>query len=144
MAELKTKENDADVFKFIESYANTEQKKKDSYELIKIIQEFTGHPPKMWGSSIIGFGKYHYKSDRSKQQGYWPLLGFSPRKTAMTLYVNASCEEQNTMLENLGKYTMGKSCIYIKKLSDIDLDILKKIMQSTIDFLEEKYGKIED
>lgn len=142
MAELKTKENDADVFEFIESYANTDQKKKDSIELIKIMQEFTGYPPKMWGSSIIGFGKYFYQSERSKQKGHWPLLGFSPRKTALTLYVNAGCEEQDNMLENLGKYKMGKSCIYVKKLSDINIDVLKEIMQSTIDFLEVKYGKI--
>lgn len=142
MAEIKTKQNQADVHEFINSYANSEQKRKDSFELLKIMQDFTGYEPKMWGASIIGFGKYHYKSEKSRQEGDWPLVGFSPRKSALTLYVNTGCEEPDNMIENLGKYKMGKSCIYIKKLSDIDIDVLKKIMQSTIKFLEEKYGRV--
>lgn len=142
MAEIKTKQNQADVHEFINSYANSEQKRKDSFELLKIMQDFTGYEPKMWGASIIGFGKYHYKSEKSRQEGDWPLVGFSPRKSALTLYVNTGCEEPDNMIENLGKYKMGKSCIYIKKLSDIDIDVLKEIMQSTIKFLEEKYGRV--
>ena len=85
MPEIKTKKTDANVFEFINNFANTEQKKKDSLELVKIMQDFTGHEPKMWGPSIIGFGMYHYKSERSSQQGDWPLVGFSPRKAAISL-----------------------------------------------------------
>lgn len=140
MAELKTKQHDADVFEFINTFANTEQKREDSFELVKLMQEFTGHPPKMWGSSIIGFGSYHYKSDRSRQEGDWPLVGFSPRKTAISLYVFTGNPEHEHLLDDLGKYKIGKACIYIKKLSDIDQDALKRLMRATIDFLEEKYG----
>ena len=87
MGELKTKQYDGDVFEFINPFANTEQKRKDSYELVEFMQKVTGYPPKMWGPSIIGFGSYHYKSKRSIQEGDWPLVGFSPRKAAISLYV---------------------------------------------------------
>ena len=140
MAEIKTKQTDADVHEFIHSFANTEQKKKDSFELLKLMQDVTGYEPKMWGPSIIGFGKYHYKSERSRQEGDWPLVGFSPRKAAMSLYVHCGCEGQDELLERLGKYKMGKSCIYVKKLSDINPEVLKQMMLSTIDFLQQKYG----
>lgn len=140
MGEIKTKQTDADVHEFIETFANTDQKKQDSFELLKLMQDFTGFEPKMWGPSIIGFGQYHYKSERSRQEGDWPLVGFSPRKAAISLYVHCGCEGQDNMLEGLGKYKMGKSCIYVKKLSDINQDVLKEMMQSTIDFLKVKYG----
>ena len=135
MAELKTKQTDADVTDFINTFADTEQKRKDSFELLKIMQDFTGFEPKMWGASIIGFGRYHYKSTRSTQEGDWPLVGFSPRKAAISLYVYSGLPEHAYLLENLGKYKMGKACIYVKKLSDIDQEVLKKMMQETIDFL---------
>lgn len=141
MAELKTKQNDADVIEFINTFVNTDQKRKDSFELVKLMQEITGHPPKMWGSSIIGFGKYHYKSDRSRQEGDWPLVSFSPRKAAISLYVFTGIPEHEYLLNDLGKYKMGKGCIYINKLSDIDQDALKRIIRATVDFLEEKYGR---
>jgi len=140
MVEIKTKQTEADVVEFINSFANTEQKKKDSFELLQLMQEFTGYKPKMWGASIIGFGKYHYKSERSRQEGDWPLVGFSPRKTAISLYVHCGCEGQDNLLKELGIFTMGKSCIYVKKLSDINKEILKEMMKSTIDFLKQKYG----
>ncbi len=140
MPEIKTKRTDADVLEFINSFANTEQKKKDSLELIKIMQEFTGHEPKMWGPSIIGFGKYHYKSERSTQQGDWPLVGFSPRKAAISLYIYTGMKKHEHLLKDLGKFKMGKACIYINKLSDINIDAMKKIMAASIEFLKEKYG----
>ncbi len=141
MAELKTKQHDGDVFEFITSFANTEQKRLDSFELVELMQKVTGHPPKMWGNSMIGFGSYHYKSDRSKQEGDWPLVAFSPRKAAISLYVYSGAPEHEYLLKDLGKYTIGKACIYVKRLSDIDLEALKRIMLATIDFLEEKYGR---
>lgn len=140
MAEIKTKQTDADVFAFIHAFANNQQKIDDSLELVKLMQDFTGYPPKMWGGSIIGFGQYHYKSDRSKQEGDWPLIGFSPRKAAISLYVYTGCAGQEELLKDLGKFTMGKACIYVKKLSDIDQETLKKLIRSTIDHLQKKYN----
>lgn len=139
MAELKTKQHDADVLEFIQAFADTEQKKNDSIALLRLMQDVTGYPPKMWGASIIGFGQYHYKSDRSRQEGDWLLVGFSPRKAAISLYVYSGCAGQEELLQDLGKFKMGKACIYIKKLSDIDQEVLKKLMKSTIDFLQTKY-----
>lgn len=141
MAEIKTKQTSADVDEFINTFADTEQKKKDSFELLKLMQDFTGYPPKMWGPSIIGFGSYHYKSDRSRQEGDWLLVGFSPRKSAISLYVYSGCPGQDELLKELGKFKMGKACIYVKKLSDINRETLKKMMRSTIDFLQSKYGR---
>ena len=138
MAELKTKQNSANVIDFINEFADNEQKRKDSFELIKLMQDFTGFEPKMWGPSIIGFGSYHYKSERSRQEGDWPLVGFSPRKAAISLYVYAATKEHEYLLEGLGKYKMGKACIYIKKLSDINQEALKKLMKVTIDYLQSK------
>jgi hypothetical protein len=140
MGELKTKQNDADVHEFINSAADTEQKRKDSFEILKLMQDFTGYVPKMWGASIIGFGSYHYKSERSRQEGDWPLVGFSPRKSAISLYVYTGCSGQEDLLKELGKFKMGKSCIYIKKLSDINQDALKRLMKTTIEFLQSKHS----
>lgn len=139
MAELKTKQNDAGVHEFINSFADTEQKRKDSFEILKLMQDLTGHEPKMWGGSIIGFGQYHYKSERSRQEGDWPLVGFSPRKAAISLYVYSGCAGQDELLKDLGKFKMGKACIYIKKFSDINQEALKKLIKSTVDFLQTKY-----
>ena len=134
--EIKTKQTNANVEDFINTFANTEQKRKDSFELLKIMQDFTGFEPKMWGPSIIGFGQYHYKSEKSLQEGDWPLIGFSPRKAAISLYVYSGCSGQEDLLKELGKFKMGKGCIYVNKLSDINQETLKKIMKSTIDFLQ--------
>lgn len=141
MAEIKTKQTSADVHKFINAFADTEQKKKDSFELLKLMKDFTGFEPKMWGPSIIGFGSFHYKSERSRQEGDWPLVGFSPRKAAISLYVYSGNKEHEYLLKDLGKFKIGKACIYIKKLSDIDQEVLKKLMKETIEFLKSKYGK---
>jgi hypothetical protein len=140
MAEIKTKQTDADVNEFINSFADSEQKRKDSFELVKLMQDFTGFEPKLWGPSIIGFGKFHYKSERSRQEGDWPLIGFSPRKAAISLYVFTGAKEHEHLLKDLGKYKIGKACIYVKKLSDINLDVLRKLMKGTIDYLRMKYS----
>lgn len=140
MAKNKTETNDVDVLEFIDSFADTEQKKQDSYQLLKIMEEASGFPPKMYGPSIIGFGNYHYKYD-SGHEGDAPLLGFSPRKAAISLYTFTGLEEHEYLLQDLGKFKMGKACIYVKKLSDIDLNVLDKMMKETIRFLDEKYGK---
>jgi hypothetical protein len=141
MAELKTKQTSADVSDFINKFADTDQKRKDSFELVKLMRDFTGFEPKMWGPSIIGFGSYHYKSERSSQEGDWPMVGFSPRKSAISLYVYTGAPEHEHLLADLGKFKKGAACIYIKKLSDINQDALRKLMKTTIDYLSSRYGK---
>lgn len=140
MADIKTKQTNANVEEFINSFATTEQKRKDGFELLKIMQDFTGFEPQMWGASIIGFGHYHYKSKKSRQEADWPLVGFSPRKAAISFYVYSGCSGLEDLLKELAKFKMGKGCIDVNKLSDINLEILKKIMKSTIDFLQAKYS----
>ena len=139
MAELKTKQTNADVAAFINSFADTEQKRADGFELLKLMRDVTGYEPKMWGASIIGFGSYHYKSERSSQEGDWPLVGFSPRKAAISLYVFTGLKEHEHLLEGLGKFKMGKACLYVKKLSDINQEVLKNIMKETIAYLKSRY-----
>ncbi|RYM30828.1 DUF1801 domain-containing protein [Brumimicrobium glaciale] len=139
MAKNKTQETEQSVEAFIGSFANTEQKKKDSFELIKLMKEMTGCEPKMWGPTIIGFGSYHYKY-ASGHEGDAPLLGFSPRKSEISLYVYSGEENDEHLLENLGKFRKGKSCIYIKKMEDIDQEELNKVMKKTLIFLDKTYG----
>lgn len=139
MAELKTRATDANVLEFIQSFATTEQKRQDSLALLKLMQELSGSDAKMWGTTMIGFGSYHYKSERSKQEGDWSLIGFSPRKAAISLYVYTGVPEQAHLLEGLGKFTMGAACIYVKKLSDINLPGLEKLIKATLAYMREKY-----
>ncbi|WP_129715644.1 DUF1801 domain-containing protein [Pedobacter sp. SYP-B3415] len=141
MAEIKTKPTAADVGEFIDAFADTEQKRLDALQLLQFMQEVTGHTAKVWGSSIIGFGSYHYTSERSRQEGDWPLVGFSPRKAAISLYVYSGAPGQEELLAGLGKFKMGKGCIYIKKLADVNQEVLKQLIETTIVFLEDKYGK---
>lgn len=138
MPENKTKPTKEDVLAFIEHFAETEQKKKDSIALLELMKEASGFEPYMWGPSIIGFGSYHYKY-ASGHEGDAPMLGFSPRKAAISLYVFTGLDEHLPQLEKLGKFKMGKACIYVKKLSDIDTAELTNVMKSTLDFLENTY-----
>jgi len=140
MSKQKTQETGQDVLKYIADVPST-QKQADSLQLIQWMEQITGHPAKMWGPSIIGFGKYHYKYT-SGHEGFAPLVGFSPRNKAMSLYVFTGLEEHLHYLNGLGKYTMGKACIYVKQLSDIDESVLKNLMQQTIRFLEARYGRV--
>jgi hypothetical protein len=128
MAKNKTTETDADVTEFIHSFANTEQKKKDSFELIRIMQRITGCSPKMYGPTIVGFGSYHYRYT-SGHEGDAPIAGFSPRKSAISLYVFTGLPWHEHLLEGLGKFKKGKACIYINKLSDINPDKLEALMR---------------
>lgn len=141
MAKNKTNETNENVVEFVNSFANTEQKREDSFEIIKLMQKITGHEPKMWGPSIIGFGNYHYKY-ASGHEGDAPLLGFSPRKDAISLYVFTGAQEHEYLLENLGKFKRGKACLYVKKLSDIDEKELTTLMKETIRYLQKLYGKL--
>lgn len=138
MAKNKTNETEVNVTDFINSYVENEQKKADSFELIKLMQNWTGFEPKMWGPTIIGFGSCHYKY-ASGHEGDMPLLGFSPRKAAFSLYIYAPTEDNSDLLDGLGKFKMGKACIYVKKLSDINSDALEKICLATLDYLNEHH-----
>jgi len=137
MAKNKTNETESSVVDFINAVPD-EAKRKDAFELLKIIQEITGFEPKMWGPSIIGFGSYHYKY-ASGHEGDAPLAGFSPRKAATTVYFYLPEENREEFLSQLGKHTSSKACIYIKKLADIDLEILKKIILLSIEYTQNLY-----
>lgn len=138
----KTAQTDQDVVEFINNTVENEQKKSDSLHLIRLMSQVSGHPPKMWGPTIIGFGKYHYKY-KSGHEGDAALIGFSPRKSAISLYVFTGLDEHFPLLKDLGKFTAGKSCIYIKKLSDINETSLVNLCKHTIDFLKTNYT-VED
>ncbi|KZE39896.1 hypothetical protein AV656_01020 [Bhargavaea cecembensis] len=138
MYEQKTKPSDDSVIEFIEQ-VDQPRKKEDAYRLLDLFTETTGREAVMWGPSIIGFGKYHYKY-ASGHEGDAPLVGFSPRKSKISLYVTAeNVSKRDEQLSRLGKHTSGKSCIYINKLDDIDPDVLKEMILSTIGFLEKTY-----
>ena len=131
MAELKTKPTKLSVDKFIKSQPD-EQVRKDCAVISKLMSEATGEPPKMWGPSIIGFGTYHYKYPTGRE-GDMPIVGFSPRKQNLTLYVLMyGFKEQAELLKKLGKHSTSKSCLYIKRLSDVDLPTLKKIIKVSV------------
>ncbi len=129
MAEIKTKLNDASVEDFLNKVEN-EQKRKDSFEIIKMMQQATKEEPKMWGPAIIGFGSYHYKYE-SGREGDMPIIGFSPRKQNLTLYVGLGDDSESPLLKKLGKHTTGKVCLYIKKLADVDRTVLQKLINES-------------
>lgn len=140
MAKTKTAETEKDVKEFIREFTDSEQKRQDSYELIQLMEQVSGFKAKMWGPSIIGFGSYHYKY-ASGHEGDAPLLGFSPRKAAISLYVFTGEPGQDDLLKDLGKFTRGKACIYVKKMSDINQESLVKLMKNTMTLTKEKYGE---
>lgn len=127
MSTLKTLENDASAHDFIATIDN-EQRRVDGFALLKMFTEATGKQPRMWGESIVGFGKYHYKSERSSQEGDWPLVAFSPRKQNLTLYVMPSTGNLDDLLDKLGTHKTSKGCLYINKLADVDLLILAELI----------------
>lgn len=137
MYEPKTKENDSSVIEFIEDVDNL-KKREDAYKLLDIFTETTGYPGKMWGPSIIGFGTYHYKYE-SGHEGDAPLCGFSPRKAKISLYFATGDTEREILLKDFGKHTSGKGCVYINKVADIEVDILKVLINQSVKFLRETY-----
>ncbi|MTI21002.1 DUF1801 domain-containing protein [Fulvivirga sp. RKSG066] len=133
MAELKTKINDSSVTDFLNSVED-EGKREDSYRVLEIMKEITGEEPKMWGTSIVGFGSYHYKYE-SGREGDWFVAGFSPRKQAITLYIMSGFSKYDELMSKLGKYKTGKSCLYIKKLSDVDEEVLKELITTSVNYI---------
>lgn len=140
MAKNKTAYTTESIAEFLNNVED-KQKHADSLRLIELMQQITNEEPKMWGTSIIGFGTYSYQY-ASGHSGEAPILGFSPRKAAISLYVYSGCLGQDELLKKLGKFTMGKACIYIKKLSDIDEAVLLTLMRTTITFLCTTYRRI--
>lgn len=138
MGAIKTTVNDASVDNFIRDIPS-EAKKQDSITLLELFTKITGEKPKMWGDSIIGFGSYHYKSERSAQEGDWPLIGFSPRKQNLSLYFMLGFENYTDLLTRLGKHKTSVGCLYINKLADVDLVVIEKLIQRSFVAMKHKY-----
>lgn len=131
MAGLVTKETQKSVSKFIDSIENA-SKREDSKKLVAVMQEVSGYEPKIWGDNfIIGFGKYTYKRKSDKEEFEWFHTGFAPRKTKITLYLTFDISKEEDLLKKLGKCTWGKGCLYINKLADVNLEILKKLIKKS-------------
>jgi hypothetical protein len=137
MAKNKTTETESSVTDFINAVEDT-AKRNDSFELVKIMQKESGFEPKMWGPGIIGFGSYHYKY-ASGHEGDAPLVAFSPRKAAISLYCYTTTENKEELLSKIGKHKASKGCIYIKKLTDVDTEILRKMILFSIENLNKLY-----
>lgn len=131
MADIKTKMTDASVEEFL-SKIEGEQKRKDCIEIVKIMKQVTKKEPKMWGPAIIGFGSYHYKYE-SGREGDMPQIAFSPRKQNITLYIGVGDNSNNPLLKKLGKFTTGKVCLYIKKLTDVDSNVLQELIADSFE-----------
>lgn len=138
MAELKTKKTKASVGDFLSSVKD-ERRREDGRRLLGIFKEVTGMKPAMWGTSIIGFGSYHYESERSAQKGDWPLTGFSPRKANLTIYIMPGFKTYGALLKKLGKHKKSVSCLYVNKLSDIDVPTLKKIIKESVKDMKKRH-----
>lgn len=134
MAQLKTQPNGESVSGFIERVED-DNKREDSYTILKLMQEITGEEPRMWGDSIVGFGTYRYKY-ASGRTGEWFLTGFSPRVQNLTLYIMSGFDEYDELLGKLGKHSTGKSCLYVKRLENIDLDTLRKLVAKSVEHMK--------
>jgi len=138
MAELKTKRNKGDVEAFLNSVPQ-EKKRQDSLTILELMKQVTGKEPEMWGESIVGFGSYHYKY-ASGREGDWFITGFSPRKQNLTLYIMSGFDEYDQLLNKLGKHSTGKSCLYIKKIEDIDMEVLKELVKKSVKHMEKAHS----
>ncbi len=139
MADIKTKPTKIGVVAFIDALTD-ETRRADAKVLVKLMQGVTGEKPKVWGPSIIGFGSYHYKYE-NRREGDMPLAGFSPRKAATVLYITKEFSDSAALLAKLGKHTIGKSCLYIKKLADVDQEVLEVLVVKSVAAMRAKYPK---
>lgn len=130
MAESKTKENDQSVDAFLATVEDP-RKREDCYTLVKLMQGVTGEQPRMWGDAIVGFDHYRYKYATGRT-GEWPIVAFSPRKQNLTLYIMAGFELYDELLSRLGKHTTGKACLYVKRLSDLDMEVLETLVEASV------------
>ena len=131
MAENKTHKTGASVEEFISSVEN-KRRREDGFTLLQVMKEITGEDAEMWGPSIIGFGDYHYKYE-SGREGDFFLAGFSPRKQSLSLYIMAGFEEYDSLLSSLGKHRKGASCLYINKLADVDMGVLRELIEKSVE-----------
>ena len=138
MTELKTKPTNKSVEDFLKKVEHP-TKREDSFKILELMKEITKEEPLMWGDSIVGFGSYRYKY-ASGREGDWPIVGFSPRKQNLTLYIMAGFEKYEKLLEKLGKFKTGKSCLYINKLQDIDTQILKELIIESVEHMKKQYS----
>jgi len=138
MSSTKTRLNDASVTDFINTVED-KTRKEDAFLLLDLFSKITAEEPKMWGTSIIGFGLFHYKSDRSSQEGDWALTGFSPRKQNLTLYLMDGFDSHKELLDKLGKHKASVSCLYINKLSDVDMGVLEKLITESFQAMKRKH-----
>lgn len=133
-AELKTKPGSASASAFIAAIED-DQRRAECRTLAKLMKDITGAPAKMWGTSIVGFGTYRYRYE-SGREGDWFLTGFSPRKQALTLYIMAGFDRYPELVESLGKFSTGKSCLYVKRLDDVHMPTLKKLVRESVAFMK--------
>jgi len=134
MSELKTRKNDANVIDFLNAIQH-EQKREDCFKLLDMMRDVTGKEPSMWGSSIVGFGSYSYQYE-SGHAREWFLVGFSPRKQNITVYIMSGFDEYEPLLAKLGNYKTGRSCLYIKKLDDVDLKVLQDLIKRSVNHMK--------
>ena len=139
MAERKPKENDQSVEQFLNRIED-EKKRQDCFVILSLMQQITGYPPKMWGDCIVGFGSIHYKY-ATGHEGDMALTGFSPRKQNLTIYITMGFERYPDLMAKLGKYTTGKSCLYIKRAADIDLKVLGKLVERSVKEVQDYYPR---
>lgn len=135
-AELKTKPTKINVEKFLNNIKD-EKKRKDTFKILMMMKQITKEEPKMWGPSIVGFGSYHYKYE-SGREGDMCITGFSPRKQALTIYIMPGFERYKILMDKLGKYKTGKSCLYINKIEDVDLKVLKELISESVKYMKNK------
>lgn len=140
MSEIKTKVSDSDIDTFLMSI-EPEKRRIDSIELKKLFDSVVKEKASLWNNNMIGYGTFHYKSEKSKQEGDWPLTAFSPRKQNLTIYIMSGANNYNDLLSKLGKHKISSgSCIYINKIEDIDPDVLKKIISTSVSDMKKKYN----
>jgi len=137
MYELKTKKNSASVTAFLNAI-DDKQQRADAKKISAMMRAVTGSRAKMWGTAIVGFGSYHYRY-ASGQEGDWPLVGFSPRKQNLSLYIMSGFSKFEVLMAKLGKYKIGKSCLYIKRLEDVDQRILEQLIAESVKYMRKNY-----
>lgn len=137
MAELKTKPTNAGVSAFLNSVDGMDRR-RDAREVLALMKEITGKRPKMWGTSIIGFGSYHYEY-KSGRKGDWPVTGFSPRKQNLAIYIMPGFSHYSPLMNKLGKYKTGKSCLYLKRLEDVDRKVLRQLIARSVADMKKSY-----
>lgn len=138
MTELKTKPTNNSVEEFLKKVEHP-TKREDSFKILELMKEITQEQPVMWGDSIVGFGSYHYKY-ASSREGDWPIVGFSPRKQNLAVYIMPGFDDYEEILKDLGKFKTGKSCLYINKLKDVDMQSLKKLISESVKYMKKQYS----